>query len=174
MTTPSTSAGPRGEHPQHSDRQVPAVAEPASTATTAAAIPALPPAGNVPVIDYIAITPDGTLNQVRATLEPAGSLKLVQSAVGGFIECVALADDMFAVVNEEGVIIGLPYNPVATGVCAAIANFRGRVALCGNVVLIRSGLEDFESLTSSDQQLIIAAWAAAVAEEGRPERRPGV
>lgn len=41
-------------------------------------------------------------------------LDQLQAVVGGFIELVYLADDRMLVVNEEGLIHGMPLNEIAT------------------------------------------------------------
>ena len=45
---------------------------------------------------------------------PTGALKIMQDAVGGYIECVALSTDLDMFVNEEGKLIGLEHNSLAT------------------------------------------------------------
>ena len=58
------------------------------------------------------------------------SLEEMQAIVGGYIEIVSLGDDLM-VVNEEGKLIGLPINDVAT---AMITNdiIVGDVLICKN------------------------------------------
>lgn len=43
------------------------------------------------------------------------SLKMLQSLVGGYIEAVTLDEGIVAICNEEGVLMGLPYNCAADG-----------------------------------------------------------
>lgn len=40
----------------------------------------------------------------------SGSLENLQRTVGGYIETLTLADDMVIICNEEGKLLGLPYN----------------------------------------------------------------
>lgn len=42
------------------------------------------------------------------------SLKEAQTVVGGLVQLVRLANDCILLVNEEGKLLGLPYNEVAT------------------------------------------------------------
>jgi hypothetical protein len=42
------------------------------------------------------------------------TLKEMQEVVGGYIEFLYLKNNLVMIVNEEGKIIGLPYNPKAT------------------------------------------------------------
>lgn len=48
----------------------------------------------------------------------AFSLQELQNAVGGYIEMIYLADGRFMVVNEEGRLLGLPFNRIATRLLA--------------------------------------------------------
>jgi|TARA_R110000751_G_scaffold59335_4_gene124627 hypothetical protein len=43
-----------------------------------------------------------------------GQLQQLQDIVGGYIEVVQLGGGEIAIVNEEGLIHGLPYNPNAS------------------------------------------------------------
>lgn len=51
--------------------------------------------------------------QVR---EIENSLEDMQRIVGGYIETVTLADDFAVVCNEEGRVLGLPYNTQINGI----------------------------------------------------------
>ena len=42
------------------------------------------------------------------------TLKEMQEVVGGYIEFLYLKNNLVMIVNEEGKMIGLPYNPKAT------------------------------------------------------------
>lgn len=42
------------------------------------------------------------------------SLEELQEFVGGYIEIIPLVDDLIMVVNEEGKLLGLPFNKAAT------------------------------------------------------------
>lgn len=42
------------------------------------------------------------------------SLEELQGIVGGYIQIVQCPDDMIMVVNEEGLLLNLPVNPVAS------------------------------------------------------------
>lgn len=42
------------------------------------------------------------------------TLKKMQEVVGGYIEFLYLKDNLVMVVNEEGKMVGLPFNPRAT------------------------------------------------------------
>lgn len=45
------------------------------------------------------------------------NLKDLQAFVGGFVEALEFKDGADALINEEGKIKGLPYNPLATALC---------------------------------------------------------
>lgn len=55
----------------------------------------------------IRIDTDGTMTTIDVTL---GGL---QQAVGGYVERVAISDGRVMWVNEEGLLVGLDWNPVA-------------------------------------------------------------
>ena len=42
------------------------------------------------------------------------SLSTLQKAVGGWVECVPISSTLEMWVNEEGLLVGLPYNSIAT------------------------------------------------------------
>lgn len=44
------------------------------------------------------------------------TLEAFQEAVGGYIETVTVADDLVIVCNEEGRLIGMPFNTTVCGV----------------------------------------------------------
>lgn len=56
----------------------------------------------------------------------ANSLENFQTAVGGYIETVTLAEDLVIICNEEGRLMGLPYNCTICGV-----SFVGDIILAG-------------------------------------------
>lgn len=60
------------------------------------------------------------------------TLEALQKAVGGYIECVTLAEDMCLVVDEEGLLKGKEYN----------INFCG-MPLVGTVLLVGVDGDDF-------------------------------
>lgn len=76
------------------------------------------------------------MNKIRAiTKRPGGkpvhtwitpSLENLQTYVGGYIETVTLASDLVIICNEEGRLIGLPYNCNICGVSLV-----GDIIICG-------------------------------------------
>lgn len=60
------------------------------------------------------IKPDGTVIAEMPNNGKTFSLEELQTIVGGFIEIVALADGSVMVLNEEGKLLGLPFNAKAT------------------------------------------------------------
>ena len=60
------------------------------------------------------IHPDGRVISVKPTQGTTFTLEELQSTVGGFIEIVTTYDNRWMVINEEGKLNGLPYNPAAT------------------------------------------------------------
>jgi hypothetical protein len=60
------------------------------------------------------IKTDGTEREVEPRNGSDFSLSEMQRIVGGFIEIVTLKDHQLMVVNEEGVILEMPYNKKAS------------------------------------------------------------
>lgn len=54
------------------------------------------------------------------------SLEALQQAVGGYIECFTFATDAAIICNEEGRLMGLPYNRTLLGV-----DFVGTILIAG-------------------------------------------
>lgn len=86
-----------------------------------------------------------TITRKRAPAGDGASLKFLQGAVGGYIEHLCTPYDGPANtwpgkldfwMNEEGKLVGLPINNVATDFLWSVwPAFRGEDVLCGNVVL---------------------------------------
>jgi hypothetical protein len=72
------------------------------------------------------IKTDGTIEEVA--VDKDNSLKQMQDAVGGYIELVRLTDDDIMVVNEEGLIFGLPVNEHASKIAGQ--TIVGNVLMC--------------------------------------------
>ncbi len=68
-----------------------------------------------------------------------GSLSSMQSLVGGLIQPIDLLDDVTMWVNEEGLVIGLEYNHLATSFCSI---FGIDAYICGDVFLTGGVDED--------------------------------
>lgn len=87
----------------------------------------------------------GTVEIIDAGLDS------LQKIVGGYIEAVYV-DEFALVVNEEGVLKGLPYN----------AHVRG-YDLVGTIIVMRAGDESFEATTPEDVPSIRAMFETTVA-----------
>ncbi len=72
------------------------------------------------------IKTDGTIEEVA--IDKDNSLKQMQDAVGGYIELVRLTDDDIMVVNEEGLVFGLPINEHASKIAGQ--TIVGNVLMC--------------------------------------------
>lgn len=59
-------------------------------------------------------------------IEVDNTLKALQAEVGGYIETVTIASDAVVICNEEGVLLGLPYNCRFSGV-----DFVGTILVVG-------------------------------------------
>lgn len=60
------------------------------------------------------ITPDGTMQPVWITGETIEQQnESIYSYLGGYFDCVKLSDDAMMLVDDEGLLKGLPMNPAA-------------------------------------------------------------
>lgn len=81
------------------------------------------------------------------------TLEALQEYVGGNIETLSgVWGGMIAIVNEEGVIDGLPLNGVLSN-----SQFK-RDVLRGNVLLVRSEGDEFSSVYESDMWKVQKFW----------------
>jgi len=96
----------------------------------------------------VVLTTEG--QQIDIEFEQDTSLKTLQDAVGGFIQCVDLLG-LTMWINEEGKIDNLPFNPFATILWEAA--FGKTDLILGDIVL--TGLPDDEgNLTSIPQSFV--------------------
>lgn len=77
---------------------------------------------------------DGTVEKVTPEDGKHFSLKELQAIVGGYIEILRLSNDVIMVLNEEGKLKGLPFNPNANKIYKDYFNI-GNDYLVGNVLL---------------------------------------
>lgn len=82
-------------------------------------------------------------NDTIDAIEITGDLSSMQRLVGGLIQPIDLADDVTMWVNEEGMILDLPYNHLATTFCAI---YGIETYLCGDVFLTGGTDEDGNTL----------------------------
>ena len=84
----------------------------------------------------IVIKTDGTKDALQPKNNKAFTLEELKSVVGGYIEIVQLTEDYLMVINEEGKLLDLPINVVATRVYRASRNTEdfivGNVLICSN------------------------------------------
>jgi hypothetical protein len=120
-------------------------------------------AGIPPTLDYIAIDPDGRLRLVSAILTPGGTLPILQSAVGGYIERVPNSDedDIDCWANEDGLPLRLPRNVVGSLVHQRVIGFDQPLVLVGTIVFAGTDGENTISLTPGQRQRVLDAWTAA-------------
>lgn len=60
------------------------------------------------------IDPDGTMQPVEITGETIEQQNdCIWSHLGGYFDCVKLSDDAMMLVDDEGLLKGLPHNPMA-------------------------------------------------------------
>ena len=66
----------------------------------------------------LAVEPDGTTKRLIFTRD--NSLRVFQNAVGGLIEPVRIAPTLEMYVNEEGILLGLEKNILATAIATSV------------------------------------------------------
>ncbi len=73
-----------------------------------------------------------TASDTIEAIEIDGTLSSMQSLVGGLIQPIDLAEDVTMWVNEEGLLLDLDYNTLATSFCAI---YGIDTYICGDVFL---------------------------------------
>jgi hypothetical protein len=115
---------------------------------------------------YAVVAPDGQLTFVRAANPTADSLEILQNAVGGLIELVRLEHQLDAYINEEGLLLRLPPNPVGTAMCELLADGYVQPVLVGPIVFVGEDDAETVSLTGGQRHLIIDAWSEVIGAGG--------
>lgn len=82
---------------------------------------------------------------------PEGSYEVIRSAVDGWIEAVDLSDEMTMWVNEEGKLIGLIRNDMATKMFREV--FGNVDVIMGDVIFTGGSDDEGETLGLTDEQL---------------------
>lgn len=103
-------------------------------------------------LKVVHVATDGTARK----LEIDNNLKEMQTLVGGHIECVGFRSQNFdGFCNEEGLLIGLNYNFVASAMFSYFSGFERNIV--GNVFFV--GLPDHDgdstSLTDDDAERLV-------------------
>jgi hypothetical protein len=80
------------------------------------------------------IKTDGTKETIASF-----NLETLQEAVGGHLEALFIGNGIYLYLNEEGKLMGLPYNAVATSL--ASRSLQANDYIAGNVVVC--GCDDF-------------------------------
>jgi hypothetical protein len=84
---------------------------------------------------------------------PDGTLKVLQTAVDGWVQVVDLTSTMSIWVNEEGKMNGLPYNKIATDIFQR--RFGAVDVMVGNAVLTGGTDSEGETLGLTDEQVAV-------------------
>lgn len=82
---------------------------------------------------------------------PEGSMKVLQSAVGGWYEAVDLNEEVTLWCNEEGKILGLPTHAGATRFYQTAFNTQDWIA--GNIILTGGVDDEGDTLGLTDEQI---------------------
>lgn len=82
---------------------------------------------------------------------PEGSMKVLQSAVGGWYEAIDLNDEVTMWCNEEGKLEGLPTHVPATRIFQTTFNTQDWIA--GNIILTGGVDDEGDTLGLTDEQI---------------------
>jgi hypothetical protein len=99
----------------------------------------------------VVIKADGTLERLDLS-ESEQELKSLQNAVGGYVQVIELKDDFTMWVNEEGKLLNLPVNEIATVIWEVRFGLDTDI-ICGDVVFTGGMDEDGETLTISEANI---------------------
>ena len=104
---------------------------------------------------YIKIRPSGEISTCPCGDDGSITLEEMQEAVGGYIEVVRSAfDRLVMIVNEEGKLRGLPYNPTATAIMG-VGGLPGDY-IVGTALLVSESGEDLVGIILSAAENIAA------------------
>jgi hypothetical protein len=99
----------------------------------------------------VVIKTDGTLERLDLSVAEQ-ELKSLQNAVGGYVQVIELEEDFTMWVNEEGKLLGLEENKIATVIWEVRFGIDTDI-ICGDVVFTGGMDEDGETLTISEANL---------------------
>lgn len=92
--------------------------------------------------EAIALYADGEISRF---VMPEDELTTLQQIVGGWVQCVPLADNLTLWCNDEGKLMGLPHNPLAQHIWNRFVGGETDF-IVGNVVLFGDADENGDSL----------------------------
>lgn len=96
----------------------------------------------------ITLDAEGVAKEIELT-EGESQLKVLQDAVGGWVQAVDFTQDLTLWCNEEGKLNGLPINPMATFLWEKYFGFTD--VICGNVIFTGGTGEEGETLGLNEQ-----------------------
>jgi hypothetical protein len=99
----------------------------------------------------VVIKTDGTLERLDLSVAEQ-ELKSLQNAVGGYVQVIELEEDFTMWVNEEGKLLGLEENKIATVIWEVRFGIDTDI-ICGDVVFTGGMDEDGETLTISEANI---------------------
>jgi len=125
-----------------------------------------------PAKTALVIRANGASTEIACTrfdVIPNTGLASLQAAVGGFIEAVRLGNDAIMYVNEEGLLLGLPHNHVATSLYRQFYPAILRQEIVGDVIIVGVDPETGEERDYPD---LIGEEAAFIAAGHNPDPDP--
>jgi len=81
------------------------------------------------------VAPDGTVTPYPPANGTHFTLEEMQTAVGGYVQTVGMADGRLMIVHEDGLLIGLPRNAMASAHYGEGANIVGTILVCPSSML---------------------------------------
>ena len=96
----------------------------------------------------ITLDAEGVAKEIELT-EGESQLKVLQDAVGGWVQAVDFTQDLTLWCNEEGKLNGLPINPMATFLWEKYFGFTD--VICGNVIFTGGTGDEGETLGLNEE-----------------------
>lgn len=102
----------------------------------------------VPKMIAITLTAEGEAKEIELVQDEA-QLKILQEAVGGWVQAIDFTPTLTLWCNEEGKLNGLPINPMATFLWERYFGFTD--IICGNVIFTGGTGDEGETLGLNEE-----------------------
>ena len=86
------------------------------------------------------VSVDGSITEISPINGKEFELEEVQRKVEGYIQIVQLNEDRIMIVNENGKIVGLRYNFIATGIAEMFHALWAGDYICGEAIVCPSSM----------------------------------